>query len=85
LDLKKETLFPEEITEEKKAKGRQEYKELFENLKRQRLQKLDFREPERTLTKLYYLLYKYLWCVPASTYDKERGTKHYADISLLTI
>jgi CRISPR-associated protein Csm1 len=81
LDLKKETLFPEEITEEKKAKGRQEYKELFENLKRQ-LQKLDFREPERTLTKLYYLLYKYLWCVPASTYDKERGTKHYADISL---
>jgi CRISPR-associated protein Csm1 len=81
LDLKKETLFPEEITEEKKAKGRQEYKELFENLKRQ-LQKLDFREPEKTLTKLYYLLYKYLWCVPASTYDKERGTKHYADISL---
>jgi CRISPR-associated protein, Csm1 family len=81
LDLKKETLFPAEITEEKKAKGRQEYKELFENLKRQ-LQKLDFREPEKTLTKLYYLLYKYLWCVPASTYDKERGTKHYADISL---
>jgi CRISPR-associated protein Csm1 len=81
LDLKKETLFPVEITEEKKAKGRQEYKELFENLKRQ-LQKLDFREPEKTLTKLYYLLYKYLWCVPASTYDKERGTKHYADISL---
>jgi len=81
LDLKKETLFPAEITEEKKAKGRQEYKELFENLKRQ-LQKLDFREPERALTKLYYLLYKYLWCVPASTYDKERGTKHYADISL---
>lgn len=81
LDLKKETLFPVEITEEKKAKGRQEYKELFENLKRQ-LQKLDFREPEKTLIKLYYLLYKYLWCVPASTYDKERGTKHYADISL---
>lgn len=81
LDLKKETLFPAEITEEKKAKGRQEYKELFENLKRQ-LQKLDFREPEKTLIKLYYLLYKYLWCVPASTYDKERGTKHYADISL---
>jgi Predicted hydrolase of the HD superfamily (permuted catalytic motifs) len=81
LDLKKETLFPVEITEEKKAKGRQEYKELFENLKSQ-LQKLDFREPEKTLTKLYYLLYKYLWCVPASTYDKERGTKHYADISL---
>lgn len=81
MDLKKETLFPEEITEEKKAKGRQEYKELFENLKRQ-LQRLDFREPEKTLTKLYYLLYKYLWCVPASTYDKERGTKHYADISL---
>jgi Predicted hydrolase of the HD superfamily (permuted catalytic motifs) len=81
LDLKKETLFPVEITEEKKAKCRQEYKELFENLKKQ-LQKLDFREPEKTLTKLYYLLYKYLWCVPASTYDKERGTKHYADISL---
>jgi len=47
LDLKKETLFPAEITEEKKAKGRQEYKELGENLKRQ-LQKLDFRGPEKT-------------------------------------
>jgi len=31
---------------------------------------------------IYYLLYKYTWCVPASVFDKEKGTRHYPDISL---
>jgi CRISPR-associated protein Csm1 len=81
LDLNKETIFPKNIAEERRTEGKIEYEKLLDELKKQ-LQKLDFREPEKTLTKLYYLLYKYLWCVPASTYDKERGTEHYPDISL---
>ena len=32
--------------------------------------------------KVYYLFYKYLWSVPSSTYDREKGTYHYPDISL---
>ena len=37
---------------------------------------------ENFLTSLYYLLYKYFWCVPASIYDPKRGELHYPDISL---
>ncbi len=32
--------------------------------------------------KVYYLFYKYLWSVPSSTYDREKGIYHYPDISL---
>jgi CRISPR-associated protein Csm1 len=32
--------------------------------------------------KVYYLFYKYLWSVPSSTYDREKGAYHYPDISL---
>ena len=81
LDLNKETIFPKNIAEERRREGKKEYEKLLDELKEQ-LQRLDFREPEKTLTKLYYLLYKYLWCVPASTYDKKRKTEHYPDISL---
>ncbi len=34
------------------------------------------------LNYIYYLLYKYTWCVPASTYDTEKQSRHYPDISL---
>ncbi len=34
------------------------------------------------LSYLYYLLYKYTWCVPASVYDTENYYSHYSDISL---
>jgi len=81
LDLNKETIFPKNIAEERRTEGKKEYEKLLDELKEQ-LQRLDFGNPEKTLTKLYYLLYKYLWCVPASTYDIERGTEHYPDISL---
>ena len=37
---------------------------------------------EEKLSYLYYLLYKYTWCVPASIYDVERYHSHYPDISL---
>jgi len=37
---------------------------------------------EKFLMALYHLIYKYFWCVPASTYDPERKERHYPDISL---
>jgi CRISPR-associated protein Csm1 len=37
---------------------------------------------EKFLKALYHLIYKYFWCVPASTYDPERKDRHYPDISL---
>lgn len=38
--------------------------------------------PEKIFSLIYHLLYKYLWCIPASTYDKENYSNHYPDISL---
>ena len=39
-------------------------------------------QPEKVFSLIYHLLYKYLWCIPASTYDKENYSNHYPDISL---
>ena len=38
--------------------------------------------PEKVFSLIYHLLYKYLWCIPASTYDRENYSNHYPDISL---
>ncbi|RUM49027.1 MAG: type III-A CRISPR-associated protein Cas10/Csm1 [Hydrogenothermus sp.] len=38
--------------------------------------------PEKVFSLIYHLLYKYLWCIPASIYDKENYSNHYPDISL---
>ena len=38
--------------------------------------------PEKIFSLIYHILYKYLWCIPASTYDKENYSNHYPDISL---
>ncbi|MFZ8862413.1 MAG: type III-A CRISPR-associated protein Cas10/Csm1 [Thermocrinis sp.] len=81
LELRKDVIFPTEIGKNRETEGKEEYEALLDSLK-ERLKQLDFRDGHKTLTKLYHLLYKYLWCVPASTYDRERGTKHYPDISL---
>lgn len=81
LELRKDAIFPTEIGKNRETEGKEEYEALLDSLK-ERLKQLDFRDGHKTLTKLYHLLYKYLWCVPASTYDRERGTKHYPDISL---
>ena len=37
---------------------------------------------EHKVLLIYYLLYKYTWCIPASTFDSDRGSHHYSDISL---
>ncbi|EDP76114.1 type III-A CRISPR-associated protein Cas10/Csm1 [Hydrogenivirga sp. 128-5-R1-1] len=59
------------------------YKELFENfLKEFELLESIKNNFEQLFNAIYYLLYKYTWCVPASTYDTEAGSRHYPDISL---
>ncbi|WP_456393656.1 type III-A CRISPR-associated protein Cas10/Csm1 [Persephonella sp.] len=56
---------------------RKEFNEKLKNLN------LKFEEhPEKIFSAIYHLLYKYLWCIPASTYDKENYSNHYPDISL---
>ncbi len=40
------------------------------------------KHPEKVFSIIYHILYKYLWCIPASTYDKENYSSHYPDISL---
>ncbi|NPA52087.1 MAG: type III-A CRISPR-associated protein Cas10/Csm1 [Aquificae bacterium] len=45
--------------------------------------KLKFSEnPEKVFSLIYHIFYKYLWCIPASTYDRENYSSHYPDISL---
>lgn len=65
-----------------------DYKEHWQKFKNEFNEKLKnvnlkFSEhPEKIFSLIYHLLYKYLWCIPASTFDKENYTKHYPDISL---
>jgi CRISPR-associated protein Csm1 len=81
LKLDKEVIFPKRGGIEEKA-----YPQLWNKFINELRQiKEEVRGNTRTqafLSRLYYLLYKYFWCVPASTYDRERGEAHYPDISL---
>lgn len=40
------------------------------------------KSPEKVFSLIYHIFYKYLWCIPASTYDYENYSRHYPDISL---
>jgi len=62
---------------EEESKYPELYKKFLEDFK-----KINHFKEERAFNFIYYLLQKYLWCVPASKYDKERGSRHYPDISL---
>jgi len=62
---------------EEESKYSELYKKFLEDFK-----KINYFKEEQAFNFIYYLLQKYLWCVPASIYDKERGSKHYPDISL---
>lgn len=46
------------------------------------LKKLSRFKGKQAFIFIYYLLQKYIWCVPASTYDIEKKSRHYPDISL---
>jgi CRISPR-associated protein Csm1 len=57
----------------------------YENLWKEftnELKKLSEFKGKQAFIFIYYLLEKYLWCVPASTYDIEKKSRHYPDISL---
>jgi len=55
-------------------------KEFNQKLKHSALRFND--QPEKVFSLIYHLFYKYLWCIPASTYDRENYSNHYPDISL---
>lgn len=78
LELDKDTLFPKEG---EPAEGREQYKDLYEKLKKD-VKSIDLSDPHRAFLRAYHTFYRYCWCVPASTYDRDQGTRHYPDISL---
>ncbi|WP_457621975.1 type III-A CRISPR-associated protein Cas10/Csm1 [Persephonella sp.] len=93
-----EDIFPKDLEEdvyiEIMSSGRKieellgNYKPQWEAFKKEfndklKTSKLKFKEhPEKTFSLIYHILYKYLWCIPASTYDSENYSNHYPDISL---
>ncbi|WP_457626626.1 type III-A CRISPR-associated protein Cas10/Csm1 [Persephonella sp.] len=59
--------------------------ELFKNEFDEKLKGINLRfneSPEKVFSTIYHILYKYLWCIPSSTYDQENYSRHYPDISL---
>ncbi|SNZ10618.1 CRISPR-associated protein Cas10/Csm1, subtype III-A/MTUBE [Persephonella hydrogeniphila] len=95
LSLDKDTIFPESMEgffEGKKVKlidreGRTiedklgKYEELFNQFQSE-LQIIKNFQGRQAFNFIYYLLQKYLWCIPASTFDREKLRNHYPDISL---
>ncbi len=80
IDVEKESKPKEKVLGSYSKHWKDFAKEFNQKLKNS---KLKFSEnPERIFSLIYHLLYKYLWCIPASTYDKENYGKHYPDISL---
>jgi len=55
----------------------EDFREALKNYKNKR-----FKSPSHALSFLYYITYRYTWCVPASIYDRENYHSHYPDISL---
>ncbi len=90
LKIDDKTIFP--LTKEDLIKESDEtfkYKNLwkdfekeFNKLKDVYINQEKLTSSEKFLAGLYYLIYKYFWCVPASTWDPERKERHYPDISL---
>lgn len=78
LELGEDVLFPKEG---EPREGTENYKNLYDGLKGE-LKQLDFSNIQKAFLRAYHLFYKYCWCVPASTYDRDKSTKHYPDISL---
>ncbi len=66
---------------EKAREQEKKYTNLFKNLLSE-LEKAKGLKGIQLFNYIYYLLYKYAWCVPASVFDREKGSRHYPDISL---
>jgi CRISPR-associated protein Csm1 len=58
------------------------FRDEFNILKNTYIENKKLNSSEKFLKALYHLIYKYFWCVPASTYDPKRKERHYPDISL---
>ena len=83
LEETKEVIFPVRKEEAFKFDETQEYINLWNEFQNEFSQINRIKNSkEKFLTNLYYLLYKYFWCVPASIYDPKRREFHYPDISL---
>ncbi|QWK20604.1 MAG: type III-A CRISPR-associated protein Cas10/Csm1 [Hydrogenobacter thermophilus] len=92
LSLDKEVIFPENLYEAKDyVKGKEDelfeeyygsYKNLWDEFWREFSRIKEIEETSKALSLAYSILYKYLWCVPASIYDRERYHSHYPDVSL---
>lgn len=98
LDLERETIFPviREVAFNEIRSGYVsdpkvyfgDYKDLWNKFKEEfnrTLKNLGIsfnQHPEKVFSTVYHLLYKYTWCVPASTYDRENYNSHFSDISL---
>ena len=85
LELSRDVLFP--INQDREGwidwsgEYREGYRRLWEGF-RGSLERVSFSEEEELLIKIYHLLYRYTWCVPASTWDTENYSRHFPDISL---
>ncbi|MGC9188954.1 MAG: type III-A CRISPR-associated protein Cas10/Csm1 [Sulfurihydrogenibium sp.] len=98
LSIKKEDIFPKDYylisqqpSQQEREKNLGSYKSLWEDFKKEFNSTLkhfgslgvkfsDY--PEKVFEIIYNLLYKYTWCVPASTYDNTNKNNHYPDVSL---
>lgn len=65
-----------------------DYNEIWEKFKtefNENLKSINIKfseQPEKVFSLIYHILYKYLWCIPASTFDMENRRDHFPDISL---
>ncbi|WP_297887988.1 type III-A CRISPR-associated protein Cas10/Csm1 [Sulfurihydrogenibium sp.] len=68
-----------------------DYKSHWDNFKKEFNEKLTYlaslgvkfqSHPDKIFETIYYLIYKYNWCIPASTFDSKNKNNHYPDISL---
>ena len=82
LSSSREKIFPKPLKKLEESSIEEKYRKLLKNFEEE-FKKVNFKNfTEKELVRLYFLCYKYFWCIPASTYDKGQGNSHYPDISL---
>ncbi len=96
LSLNRDSIFPKDYytlynkyqINKEVVKELGDYKSHWERFKNEFNTKLKdlgikFKEyPDKVFETIYNLLYKYTWCIPASTFDTTNKNNHYPDISL---
>jgi len=92
LSLDRDVIFPENLYEASSyVRGKEDelfttyygrYSDLWSEFWEEFSRLKEFEDISKALHFAYSVLYKYLWCVPASIYDRERYHSHYPDVSL---